>query len=117
MDCQLDCQTQGYAGCTSELQGGCETACTQPDGALFCDGQYVDVGEQLDQCVADLEAAFQIEVTGYANGSADCSGGRCTAEGEAGFSCSQGRGDTSGTTLGVLGALAAFGLAFARRKK
>jgi MYXO-CTERM domain-containing protein len=117
MDCQLNCQSKGYLDCRTNLQGGCETACTQPDGALFCDGQYMDVGSQIDQCVAALEAAFQIEVTGYANGNAQCSGGSCTANAEAGISCAQSRGDTSGSALGVLGALAAFGLALGRRKK
>jgi hypothetical protein len=117
MDCQIDCQSDGYVDCKTDLKGGCETACQRPEGALFCDNQFVDVGDQIDACVAELQAALQIEVTGYAEGNAECSGGRCTAEGEAGFSCMQGRGDTSGSALGVLGALAAFGLALSRRKK
>ena len=110
MSCQVDCQTM--------LTGGCTTACTKPDGALFCDGQYVDVGDKLDQCVADLKKLFQIEVTGYAKGDAQCSGNTCTAEGEAGFSCAQsgtGAGESS-NALGMLGAIAAFGLALSRRK-
>jgi hypothetical protein len=118
MSCQVDCQAKGYVGCTTDLQGGCETACTRPDGALFCDGQYIDAGDQLDQCVADLKSLFQIEVKGYAYGDAQCSNGECTAEGAAGFSCAQdaGAGQSSSSAAGILGALAAFGLAFSRRK-
>jgi hypothetical protein len=56
MDCQIDCQAKSFVSCETDLQGGCETACSKPDGALFCDGQYVDVGDKLDQCVADLKA-------------------------------------------------------------
>jgi MYXO-CTERM domain-containing protein len=90
---------------------------------LFCDGQYVDLGnfgDRVDQCVADLKSRLQITVTGYAYGDAQCSGNTCTAEGKAGFSCAQvgagGAGDSSGNALGILGALAAFGLAIGRRK-
>jgi MYXO-CTERM domain-containing protein len=119
MTCQVDCQAKGFATCETKLEGGCKTACTKPDGALFCDGQYVDVGDQLDQCVADLKSLLQIQVKGYASGDAQCSNGSCTAEGKAGFSCAQaaaGAGDSSGNALGILGALAAFALAIGRRK-
>ncbi len=116
MDCQIGCQAGGYVDCRADLQGGCEAACSKPEGALFCNGQYVNVGDRLDSCVADLQSLLQIEVTGYASGSANCSGGRCTAEGEAGFSCAQSAGESSGGALGILGALAAFGLALGRRK-
>jgi hypothetical protein len=118
MSCQVDCQYDKYVGCETELKGGCEAACSKPDGALFCDGQYVDVGEQLDQCVADLKSLFEIEVTGYAYGDAQCSNGECTAEGHAGCSCAQGvgLGSSSGSALGILGAIAAFGMALGRRK-
>ena len=116
IDCQVDCQAKGFLTCETKLQGGCEVACTKPDGALFCDGQYVDVGEQIDQCVAQLESLLEIKVEGYARGDAQCNGGRCTATGEAGVSCAQSPGNTSGSAAGILGAIAAFGLALGRRK-
>lgn len=117
MSCQVQCQSTGYVDCQTDLQGGCEAACSKPEGALFCDGQYVDVGDQLDQCVADLKSLFDIEVTGYVEGNAQCSGGRCTAEASAGCSCSQGVGaGSSGNAVGILSAIAAFGLALGRRK-
>lgn len=121
MQCQIDCQNKSFVDCETKLEGGCKTACSKPDGALFCDGQYVEVGDKLDACVAALEEAFQIKVTGYAYGDAQCSGNSCTAEAGAGCSCAQvaagGAHESTGTALGLLGAFAAFGLAAGRRKK
>jgi MYXO-CTERM domain-containing protein len=118
MDCQINCQSGGFVKCETDLQGGCETACSQPKGALFCDGQYVDVGDQLDKCVADMQALLQIKVTGYAYGDASCGDGGCQAEGHAGVSCAQAAvgNDSPGSAVAFLGAIAAFGLAISRRK-
>lgn len=118
MDCQISCQADGFVTCETKLQGGCETACSKPEGALFCDGQYVEVKDSFDQCMEDLKAQFQITVKGYAYGEAGCEGGSCSAEGHAGFSCAQAAmtGESSGSALGILGAIAAFGLAVSRRK-
>lgn len=84
MDCQIDCQAMGFAACKAELQGGCEGACTAPEGALFCDGQYVDHGGNLAECSAALRAALDIEVDSSAVGeaSSSCDGGSCEAEAE-----------------------------------
>lgn len=91
LDCQVDCQAEGYVECTAELEGGCEAACQSPEGALFCDGQYIDHGGNLENCVAALEAALSIEVDTSATGMAtsSCSNGSCEAdaEGEAEVNC------------------------------
>lgn len=87
MSCQIDCQATGYAECRTNLQGGCEAQCTKPEGALFCDGQYVDAGNRLEDCLNYLEDVLKIDVQGYARGNANCENGTCTAEGEAGISC------------------------------
>ena len=84
--CQIDCQAGGYVDCKADLQIKCETQCEEFDGALVCDGQYVDHGGNLEECVAALEAALNIEVEGYADG--ECGDGSC--EGEAGGSISCG---------------------------
>jgi MYXO-CTERM domain-containing protein len=94
--CQNACSASGYAGCTTDLTGGCETDCMATEGALFCDGQYVDVEGDLDACVNALRDALSIEVTGYAD--LECQGGSCQAE--AGASCS-----VSGSTEEALGSL------------
>jgi hypothetical protein len=82
LDCQIDCQADGFVDCQAELTGGCEAQCTEPEGALFCDGDFVDAGDQLQQCIDALKAAFDIEVEGSAEG--HCSNGHC--EGSAGGS-------------------------------
>ena len=99
-DCQIDCQASGFADCQVELEGGCKGHCSEPEGALFCDGNYVDAGNNLQECIAALQALFNIEV--YADGSAMCSGNTCSAEGEVGCSCtSNGAGDLPLAVLGL----------------
>jgi MYXO-CTERM domain-containing protein len=114
-DCQLACQAEGFAGCKANLEGGCRAECNVEQGALFCDGQYVDHGGNLEECVDALKALFDIEVEGYAR--AECSGNTCEAEagGSATISCSvtpEGR-DGAGW---LLGALALLGWGVARRR-
>jgi len=85
--CQADCQARGYATCEAELSGGCRVQCQKPEGALFCNGNYVDAGNNLNDCIDALRAKFAINVDVSARGSAQCSNGVCTAEGEAEASC------------------------------
>ena len=88
IDCQVDCQASGYLDCEASLTGGCTARCEEPDGALFCDGQYVDHGGNLDACIDALWNALDIEVDASARGSSMCTDGMCTAEGEAEASAS-----------------------------
>jgi MYXO-CTERM domain-containing protein len=122
MSCQLECQGNISASCQAEMQGGCEAECKSPEGALFCDGQYVDHNGNLDDCVSALQAAFAIEVEGYADasGSASCSGGSCEAEGEAEAGCSMSVANkpTDGSTPYAVGLIAALGaLVFGRYRR
>lgn len=117
-DCQIDCQAKGYVDCRSELQGGCETQCTKPQGALFCDGQYVDAGDRLKECLDYLEAELKIDVKGYASGSAECSGNECKAEGKAGFSCAVADSTDSPIDWRAIGlSVLGVGLLVTRRKR
>lgn len=117
-DCQVDCQADGYASCQARLEGGCEVECMEnPDGGLFCDGQFVK-SDSVDQCVAAIEAVLDIQVEGYAEGESGCDdAGVCTAEGKAGVSCSAlpAGGASSGLWVGVFGLGAA--LAWRRRRR
>jgi MYXO-CTERM domain-containing protein len=104
------------------MQGGCEAQCTQPKGALFCDGQYVDAGNNLQECLDALVATFKIEITGYATGSSSssCSGNTCEAqaEGQAGCSCrTPANGSTSGSSTAAFAAVAALAAGAVRRRK
>jgi MYXO-CTERM domain-containing protein len=104
VDCQIDCQADGFASCTADVQGGCEAQCQKPEGALFCDGQFVDASN-LEECKAALKALFDIEV--YAEGSASCEGNTCQAEGEVGCSCTADPGAPGLAGLLGFGALVA----------
>lgn len=92
--CNIDCQAQGEASCETEVTGGCKAQCSQPKGALFCDGQYVDTGNNLQNCIDALKAALNIQVQGSAD--ASCDGGTCSAEaqGSASSSCSAAPGES-----------------------
>jgi hypothetical protein len=111
----VDCQSRGYLQCRTRVEGGCEVACTEPDGALFCDGQYVDHGGNLQECIDALRAAYDIEVTASGSATSDCADNRCegSAEGSASASCSldgapgAGRDGTSASGVATLRAAAA----------
>jgi len=57
--------------CSSSLTGGCQTDCTAPNGALFCDGQYVHV-TNIDDCLAYLQSQFDVKVEAHAEASISC---------------------------------------------
>lgn len=117
--CQIDCQAMGYAKCETDVQGGCEAQCQTKEGALFCDGNYVDPKDQLDACLAYIEDSLKIDIQGYARGDAQCSNGSCTAEGEAGVSCAASPSGARGAPMNVGAlALAAIGAGvFAARRR
>ncbi len=112
IDCQIDCQASGYVDCKASLQGGCEGACDAPEGALFCDGQFISTSN-VESCVAALEDAFNITVTYYAN--AECSGNTCKAEAGVGCSTAPESTSTGWGAAGILLGLASAGLTAARR--
>jgi hypothetical protein len=98
----VDCN----ADCTVDLQGGCQAKCSQPEGALFCNGQYVDVVGSLQDCL-DYLSTLEVEVNAH-------------AEAEASVSCAAAPGSSSsapfaGTGLAAL--VAGVGVAAARRRK
>jgi len=86
-NCQEHCQSCCNGGCTTqanfdcdfacfaELQGGCEVQCSKPEGAIFCNGQYVYASD-ITACVAWL-AERGLEVDASASASVSCSGGDC----------------------------------------
>jgi hypothetical protein len=117
LDCQVNCQASGFAKCETDLQGGCEAQCTSPDGALFCDGQFIDASE-LRGCLDYLEGVLKIDVEGYAYADGECSGNTCEGEAGAGVSCSASPAGASKSGLGALaGVIAGLGLLVARRRR
>jgi MYXO-CTERM domain-containing protein len=115
-DCQVDCQADGYIDCKAELEGGCKVDCDAEQGALFCDGQWVDHGGNLKECVESLRAVLNIEVEGYAEGS--CDGNSCEGSAGGSLSCAVEPGGDYGRTGALMGAfgLMAFGFVARRRR-
>jgi hypothetical protein len=84
LDCQIDCQADAQADCEAEVKGGCEVECQSQEGALFCDGEYIDHGGKLEECIAALKAALNIKVHAEASGESGCTEGEgCMASGRA----------------------------------
>jgi hypothetical protein len=123
VDSNFDCNVDCHGSCTARLKGGCEVQCDKPEGALFCDGQYVDQGNNAEECFDAIEAWIKAHIDVRARGSAsgDCDSGVCSgqAEGEASCKCSApGRRVSGNTIYGAAGltGLLAIG-AMARRKR
>lgn len=116
--CQINCQTKAFASCEAELQGHCNLDCQSMEGALLCDGQYVDHGGNLKKCIDAINNVVTVKVRGTSQGS--CSGNTCegSAEGSAEASCSVVPGLGASTPgAGAYGVLVAglVGLAARRR--
>lgn len=83
--CTGSCTTQVNFSCNldcfAELEGGCEAQCTEPNGGLFCNGQYVNATE-VEACIVAL-ANQGIEVDVSARGSVTCDLSGCDGEGGA----------------------------------
>ena len=84
-ECKVESDFECQGSCYAELQGGCQVQCESPDGALYCDGQYVDAGNNFAECIASLNACLDVEVD--ASASAACENNACSAEAEASVSC------------------------------
>jgi hypothetical protein len=116
MDCQIRCQSRGYAQCQSRLQGGCTAQCSQPEGALFCDSNYVDHGGNLAECKAAIDAFIKAHIQASASGNANCEGNTCTAEGKAACKCSR-VAPTPPTNFGAFTVAGLTALAIAARRR
>jgi hypothetical protein len=111
-ECNIDC----HGTCVGELEGGCKGQCNTEDGGVFCDSQYVDRGNNGEECINALTALVG-EINGYANAEAECSGGECTAEAEAGASCGS-IGQKAPLDVAAIATVAAgLGLIVARRRR
>lgn len=121
LQCQVDCQGTGYAQCETKLQGHCTTDCGDPkQGALFCQGHYVDHQGTVNQCISAIRALLPtVYVDGSATGQSSCSGNTCQASGHAeGTATCAFAPSGSGTNIaGAFAVFAALGAVFMRRRK
>ncbi len=120
--CEGGCTAKANIGCQVDCQGGCvakadlpscKAQCQTPQGALFCDGQYVDAGNNLQNCIDALNNILTFKVTVY--GSAACAGNSCEAKG--GFSCNAAPTAPSGTAGWVVFGACVAGLAMVTRRR
>ena len=100
--CQAKADFNCNYDCSTKLTGGCQTDCQAPNGALFCDGQYVHVSN-LDDCVAYLESQFNLTIDYQASGHCDATG--CEGEASAGVSCSAAPIGSASRDVGAIAAL------------
>jgi MYXO-CTERM domain-containing protein len=119
-NCQEHCQSCCTGGCVTQvnfdcdyqcfadLQGGCDVQCSEPSGALFCNGQYVFASD-IDACITYLSNQG-IEVDVSARGQVECDISGCTGDGTSTV-CSVSSPGIDSSGIGGLG-LVAFGLAF-----
>jgi MYXO-CTERM domain-containing protein len=118
--CQVDCQSSGYAKCEGDLKVQCEGECTKPEGAVFCDGNYVDDGGNAKKCIDALDAWLKahVDVSAQGTASGDCTGNTCQgmAEGTAKASCATVPGGPAGAGVALFGMMLA-GAAIARRRR
>ncbi|MCC7540767.1 MAG: hypothetical protein IT379_31410 [Deltaproteobacteria bacterium] len=114
VDCQVDCQADLYVDCETRVSGGCRARCTEPNGALFCDGQYVDHGGNLQMCVDALNDLLAIDIEVTASGS--CTGSMCEARVDATCAAAPGAGEGS-TAVGATLLLSLVGFVAARRRR
>jgi MYXO-CTERM domain-containing protein len=119
--CQASCESQanvncGYQ-CSTELTGGCKTDCQAPEGALFCDGQYVHVSN-VDDCVAYLESEYQIDIQYDASATGQCDETGCYGEADASVSCAAAPVGSAPRDAGAIAAMAlGLGFVVARRRR
>jgi MYXO-CTERM domain-containing protein len=116
VSCQSQCQEQSYPQCKNDFVKTCTTQCGQPEGALFCDGSYVDVGGDLTACVDALNTVLNAKITVTASGSSSCEGNNCTGNGTVKASCAASPSPASGGAIGALGAMLAMAVVGARRR-
>jgi hypothetical protein len=99
-----------HAGCSVSATGGCTVDCKAPTGALFCNGQYVNI-TKVPACVACLETNG-LTVSGSCTLGAGCTGGiGCST------SPTLGAAEERWGMFGIAGLVMGLGLAVSRRRR
>jgi MYXO-CTERM domain-containing protein len=116
----VQCQETSFDTCKTDYESTCKTQCSQPTGALFCNGSYVDVGNSLTDCVDALNAVLtsKIDISITGSGSTTCSGNECTSTGTTTTkaTCAASPMPAPGGPLAAMATMFALALAGARRR-
>lgn len=97
MDCQETCQDMQFEDCEHELEIDCSGSCNV-DGALFCNGEYMLSGPDLEECVQALIARGTLDASVQARGDVDLG--------------SLGGGNSAGCNLGAPSTFGGGGVSF-----
>jgi MYXO-CTERM domain-containing protein len=120
IDCQVSCQSDLYAACKPEVVEECKTECTNTGAAIFCDGQFLATGGNLQACADELEAEFNVTLDVSLSASCDDGGCEGSADGKSsGFGCSVASvpNPADGSRAGGLMVLIGLGLVCVRRNR
>jgi hypothetical protein len=117
--CNASCQVQAnimcHVNCTSSVElPSCQADCQAPQGALFCDGQYVDIASASKACIAYLQSQG---VSVSETCSSDSSGSNCSATIGCSAAPTLGTGQDRWGMLGITGLVMGLGLAVSRRRR
>jgi hypothetical protein len=113
-DVNMSCDLQ----CFATLEGGCNVACTRPEGGLFCNGQYVNASD-VQGCISALVAqGLQVDVSAQASVTCGITGCDGTGTGSVGgLSCAAAPGTESPfAPIVVAMGMAAAGISMSRRR-
>lgn len=117
LSCQVDCQAEGFVQCESRLQGGCEVACQEPEGALFCDGQFVDHDGNLEACVDALNDFLEEHVQAEGEASGSCQDNECSGMASGSVQCAALHGRPNRLPLSGTAALIVLGASLVWRRR
>jgi hypothetical protein len=117
--CTGSCTTQVNFDCDFscfvDVQGGCDVQCQKPEGAIFCNGQYVHASD-VEACIAYL-AQQGISVDASARGSLTCDLAGCHEAGSTSTKgCSASAARTGAGGMGAIAVVLAALLASRRRR-
>ena len=102
--CETAAEFECSYTCSGEIQGGCEADCDAPEGALFCDGQYIAVSN-FPGCLEYLADSFEIHVEVRAEAHGEITG------------CATAPGGTNAGLPATALVLAGAGILVARRRR
>jgi MYXO-CTERM domain-containing protein len=106
--------------CKGDYVDTCTTQCSQSGGALFCDGSYIDVGDNLNDCVTAVNGIVTTKVTVSLSvvATASCTDGTCKASETTTTSCAASSAPVPRTPFAAFGGLLAIlGLGARRRSR
>jgi MYXO-CTERM domain-containing protein len=104
LECQVDCQSSQFVTCKEEVITECNEECETTGAAIFCDGQFLATGGDLQACANELDAEFSISIdvdididVGEVGGDDDDDGDDDDLDlgDDTGLNCSVGGGSTS----------------------